>query len=320
MLESNLGSARAPRFRKRCDNRSGPPANSIDVALRVAMALGMRNTIPSILMVSWNRREYFERTVAHLLADPSNFRLHFWDNGSEDGVRDIIAELRDDRIVDRHLNPTNVGQFAPWHWFLDNITTDVGGKLDDDILGEAGWMSRFADMLMAEPALGLLGAWMFQPEEWDAGLGAHKIRDVGNYQIFQNMWVAGCIFLGRTVVLRRFATHDHDRLGVPIDHLAITSAGLISGYPLPMSFAHNLDDPRSPYCRTNRPGGWDQFAAYTARMRNFSGPEDYAKWIAADAREILTTPVAKQMADNKPPTISKRIAGKIRRLAAPFAF
>jgi Glycosyl transferase family 2 len=280
------------------------------------MALAMPHTVPSILMVSWNRREYFERTVAHLLADPSDFRVHFWDNGSQDGVRDIIADLRDDRIVDRHLNPTNVGQYAPWHWFLDTITTDVGGKLDDDILGEAGWMTRFADMLVAEPKLGLLGGWVFQREEWDAELGAHKIRDVGDYRIFQNMWVAGCIFLGRTETLRRFAVHDPERLGVPIDHLAITKSGLVSGFPLPMSFAHNLDDPRSPYCRMNRPGGWDEFAAYTARMRNFSGPEEYGQWIAADAREILTTPIARQIAENSAPPIAQRIAAKIRRIGA----
>ena len=283
------------------------------------MALAMANTIPSILMVSWNRREYFERTVAHLLADPSDFRVHFWDNGSQDGVRDIIADLRDDRIVDRHLNPTNVGQYDPWHWFLANITTDVGGKLDDDILGEGGWMTRFTEMLMAEPSLGLLGGWMFQREEWDADLAAHKIRDVGNYQIFHNAWVAGCIFLGRTETLRRFATHDPKGLGVPIDHMAITRSGLISGFPVPISFAHNLDDPRSPYCRMNRPGGWDEFAAYTARMRNFSGPQEYAEWIAADAREILTTPIAKQITDYQTPTIAMRIAGKIRRIAAKLS-
>lgn len=273
------------------------------------------DNIPSILMVSWNRREYFERTVAHLLADPSDFRVHFWDNGSQDGVADIIAGLRDERIVARHLNPTNVGQFAPWHWFVDGCTTGVGGKLDDDILGEAGWMTRFATMLRAEPQLGLLGGWVFLPEEWDADAGAHKIRTVGAYEIFQNVWVAGCIFLGRIETLRQFAIHDKTVLGVPINHHAISSAGLISGFPLPMSFAHNLDDPRSPYCRMNRPGGWDQYAALTARIRNFSGPEEYGRWIAADARAILETPIADQLYRPDPPGLVTRIGRKLRRLA-----
>ena len=274
----------------------------------------MTDTIPSILMVSWNRREYYERTMAHLLADPSDFRLHLWDNGSEDGLADYIAGLRDDRIVERHLNPTNVGQYEPWHWFVKGCTTGVGGKLDDDILGEAGWMTRFADMLVAEPQFGLLGAWVFLPEEWDAGVAAHKIKQVGDYEIFHNVWVAGCIFLGRIETLRRFSLHDPLVRGVPIDHKAITRAGLISGNPLPISFAHNQDDPRSPYCRMNRPGGWDQFAAYTARMQKFSGPEEYSQWIARDARDILETSIADQLNLFEPPTMLKRITRKLKRL------
>ena len=274
----------------------------------------MDENIPSIVMVSWNRREYYERTMAHLLADPSDFRLHLWDNGSQDGLADFISELRDDRIVDRHLNPTNVGQFAPWHWFVENCKTGVGGKLDDDILGEAGWMTRFADMLVAEPQLGLLGGWVFLPEEWDAAIGAHKIQQFGDLEIFQNVWVAGCIFLGRIETLRQFSMHDPKARGVPIDHKAITRAGLVSGFPLPMSFAHNLDDPRSPYCRMNRPGGWDQFAAYTARMNNFAGPEDYAAWIAQDAIAILETSIADQLKLHEPPTIIERVKARVRRV------
>jgi hypothetical protein len=274
----------------------------------------MSDNIPSILMVSWNRREYYERTMAHLLADPSDFRLHLWDNGSEDGLADYISELRDDRIVQRNLNPTNVGQFPPWHWFVDGCTTGVGGKLDDDILGEAGWMTRFADMLVDEPQLGLLGGWVYLPEEWDEAIAAHKIRQFGNHRVFQNVWVAGCIFLGRIETLKRFSLHDPQARGVPIDHKSITRSGLVSGYPLPMSFAHNLDDPRSPYCRMTRPGGWDQFAAYTARMNNFSGPEDYAAWIAQDARDVLETSIADQLQQYAAPTIAARVKSRLKRL------
>ncbi len=270
--------------------------------------------IPSMLMVSWNRREYYERTMAHLLADPSDFRLHLWDNGSEDGLADYIAGLRDDRIVERHLNPTNVGQFPPWHWFVDRCATSVGGKLDDDILGEAGWMTRFADMLIAEPGLGLLGGWVYQRDEWDEKIAAHKIREVGDYRMFQNVWVAGCIFLGRIETLRRFSLHDPLARGVPIDHKEITRAGLVSGYPLPISFAHNLDDPRSPYCRMNRPGGWDQFAAYTARMGDFKGPDDYAAWIAQDARDVLEATIAEQLQLYAPATLMARVKARLKRL------
>ena len=78
---------------------------------------------------------------------------------------------------------------------------------------------------------------------------------MGDYETFPNIWIAGCIFLDRLETLRRFSLHDPKVLGVPIEHMAIIRSGLVSGYPLPMSFANNLDDPRSSYCRTNRPPG-----------------------------------------------------------------
>jgi glycosyltransferase involved in cell wall biosynthesis len=256
-------------------------------------------------MVTWNRREYFEKTIVNLLADPSEFSLHIWDNGSEDGVRDAIAALDDPRIVARHYNPTNVGQFSAWHWFLENCRSDVAGKLDDDILGQQGWMNRFAEMLVEESKLGLMGAWVYLPSEWDDAAARHKIRQVGRYQIFQNGWVAGCIFLGRTQLLRKFSSRDSSTWGTPLKQMEITQAGFVSGYPLPILFAENLDDPRSPYCRMNRLGGWDQFAAYSARMRKFSGPEEYGEWIAADARKVLATSIEEQMAEFAPSRLNR---------------
>src|SRR5262249_36665065 len=121
------------------------------------------NKVPSILMVTWNRREYFERTVANLLADPSDFRLHFWDNGSVDGIRDIINDLKDDRIALKHYAEKNAGQFYAWHWFLENCSGDIAGKLDDDILGERAWMVRFSDIIADFPQVRLLGACVHLP-------------------------------------------------------------------------------------------------------------------------------------------------------------
>jgi glycosyltransferase involved in cell wall biosynthesis len=262
---------------------------------------------PSILMVSWNRREYYERTLRHLLADSADFRIYMWDNGSTDGVADIIAETRDDRIVMRHLHETNVGQFEPWNWFLENADSHSGGKLDDDILGPAGWMSRFADMLANEPLLGGLGGWIFLPEDWDETQGAHKIRTVGNVKLFENAWVAGCMFLARMDVLRKY-TPKKFRPGVPVQWGRMVREGLVNGFPLPLELGENLDDPRHPDCRMNKPGGWDKYAAYTARRLGLSGPEAYGQWIAADARAILSDSVEQQLKRFAPTALQK--AGK----------
>ena len=37
------------------------------------------------------------------------------------------------------------------------------------------------------------------------------------------------------------------------------------------------------------------FASYTARVRNFAGPEEYGRWIADDARNILKTSIKDQV-------------------------
>jgi hypothetical protein len=150
-------------------------------------------------------------------------------------------------------------------------------------------------MLADHSEFGALGAWVFLAEEWDEEIARRKFVQVGEHLLFRNCWVAGCIFLGRLRTLGRYSLRDPRILGVPLDQARMTRDGFISGFPVPISFAHNMDDPRSPHCRMNRPGGWDEFAAYSARMRKFSGPVEYAQWIAADARRILETPIATQL-------------------------
>jgi glycosyltransferase involved in cell wall biosynthesis len=279
----------------------------------------MLDTVPSILIVSWNRRDYFERMIANLLADPSDYRLYFWDNGSADGVAELIASLDDPRIADRHLNPENVGQFDAWNWFLNTAKGDIGGKLDDDIIGRPGWMTRLAGMLAAEPRFGGLGGWILLPEDWNEAVGAHKIRTVGDYRIFENTWVAGCMFLARVDTLRKY-TPQKVRPGVPVQWSRMRRDGLINGFPLPLELGENLDDPRHPDCRMNKPGGWDKYAAYTARRIGMDSPKAYGEWIAADARAILTDSIEAQLRRFAPTPMQKagkRIERALAKLGLP---
>jgi glycosyltransferase involved in cell wall biosynthesis len=273
---------------------------------------------PSLLMVTWNRREYLEKTIANLLADPSEFELHIWDNGSQDGVRDIVSDLRDPRIVSRHFNPKNAGQFEAWHWFLHNCRTGIAGKLDDDILGPHGWMAKFSEMLSADSRFGVLGGWVYLPSEWDEATASRKIVNLGGYRLFHNGWVGGCIFLSRLDLLRKYSSTNPEMWGTPLGQMEITRDGFFNGYPLPMAFAENLDDPRSPHCRMNRPGGWDQFAAYSARIRKFTNPQEYGEWIAADAKNVLVTPVGDQIREAFPSRFHrfrKKVSRRLAKLA-----
>ena len=56
-----------------------------------------------LLLITWNRREYVEKTLENLLADPSDFQLYCWGNGSEDGTADLIASIDDPRVEERFV-------------------------------------------------------------------------------------------------------------------------------------------------------------------------------------------------------------------------
>lgn len=254
----------------------------------------MKSTV-DLLLITWNRRAYLEKTLPQLFASSADFRLYCWDNGSEDGAANLIASLDDPRVVKRRFSKTNENQRAPTLWFLENAKSDVAGKIDDDILLPNDWIERIAPLVRSEPRFGMLACWIFMPEDWDEEIARPKIIEVGGTRVFANLRVAGQSFLARTEVLRRHVASERNySYGLPIDQASMRLSGLINGYPLPILFAHNMDDPRSPHCLMNQPGGMGEQAALTARKRGFATPEAYAAWIAADAAKILRQPVEDQ--------------------------
>jgi glycosyltransferase involved in cell wall biosynthesis len=265
-----------------------------------------------LLLITWNRREYVEKTLAHLMASRSDFRLWCWDNGSEDGTADVIAALNDPRVARKHHSPENRMQREPCLWFLEESKADVAGKIDDDILLPEGWIERIAPLVRGEPTFGMLACWIYMPEDWDEAAAAHKIVEVRGTRVFRNSWVAGQSFLARRDLLRSFVMPPGAHYGFPIDQMKMTAAGIINGYPLPLLFAHNMDDPRSPHCLMNRPGGMSDQAALTARKRGFTTPQQYAEWIAEDARAVLTDPLHAQLERYRYYS-DRSILGRLRR-------
>lgn len=248
-----------------------------------------------LLLITWNRRAYVEKTLACLFASRSDFRLYCWDNASCDGTAELIAALDDPRVACKHFAAENAMQRDPTLWFLETARGDVGGKIDDDILLPGDWIERIAPLVRAEPRFGMLACWIYMPEDWDEALAAPKVVEVGGVRVFRNTWVAGQSFLARREHLRRYINPPGGGYGFPIDQVAMTKAGLINGYPLPILMAHNMDDPRSPHCLMNGPGGMGEQAALTARNRGFTTPGAYGRWIAEDARRVLRDPVERQL-------------------------
>ena len=248
-----------------------------------------------LLLITWNRREYVEKTVAHLLADSADFRLHCWDNGSEDGTADLIASIDDPRIEQRHFSKENVMQRPPCLWFFETARGELCGKIDDDILLPHGWTDRIAPMLRSEPTLGMVGCWIFMPEDYDEQKASQNLVKVGEHEVLRVLSRAGQSFLARREVLKQHIVPPGRTHGFPVDQTAMSFAGMVNGFAMPLLVAHNMDDPRSPHCLMRRSKTIGAQAALTARKKGFTTPEAYAEWIAADARMKIGTPMREQL-------------------------
>ncbi|PCJ30688.1 MAG: hypothetical protein COA90_08545 [Gammaproteobacteria bacterium] len=271
-----------------------------------------------LLLITWNRRGYVEKTLENLLASNDDFRLYCWDNNSQDGVADIISSLNDPRIVEKKFSTENVKQRIPTLWFFEQAKSDLVGKIDDDILLPEGWISTIAPIVRDNSNVGMLGCWIYMEEDWNESIAEHKVLNLEGERIFQNMWIAGQSFLARKETLLRYILPESDGCyGFPIDQYNMTQDGLINGYPLPIIFAHNMDDPRSKYYINKNNGELGEHAALTARARGFVNVNAYAEWIAEDARNILIVSVKEQL---KRAYIDgdQSLIGKIRRKLAKF--
>lgn len=251
----------------------------------------MSHMPPSLLLISWNRSAYLEKTLANLLADPADFRVYWWDNASEDErTRELFETTKDERIVVKHRHEENVGQREPCLWFFDNAESDIVGKIDDDILLPHGWTDRIAPMLRAEPRFGMLCCWIFMPEEWDEGRAAHSIIKVGSHRVYRTVSTPGCAFLARREYLLRHLTPLGRGHGLPVDRAGLTRNGFINGKPLPMMFAEHMDDPASPHCLMRDASSNKNEYALTMRKKGFTSVKEYSAWIRNDVKQALDMP------------------------------
>jgi glycosyltransferase involved in cell wall biosynthesis len=263
-----------------------------------------------LLLITSNRREYVEKSVRTLFDDPAEFRLYWWDNHSTDETPDVVASLCDKRLVERHLSPVNVLQNFPTRWFLERARSDVVGKIDDDILLPAGWTERIAQMVRSEPRYGMLGCWIYMPEDWREEKASQNFVQLDDRIVFRTTSIAGHSFLSRGDYLRQYL---RDNLpGLPVDRAQMTFDGLINGYPVPLILAHNMDDPRSPHCQLRNPGFPREQASFTMKRLGFESPEEFAKWIAADALYRQVTPIEKQIRRDKLQR-DRTLRGRLRR-------
>jgi len=246
-----------------------------------------------LLLITHNRREYVQKTIASLFQDPARFRIYWWDNGSTDGTIDVVRSSSDGRLVESYLSRDNVNQGIPTRWFLDTSRSDVVGKIDDDILLPSGWTERIAPIIRSDDTFGMLACWTFMPDDWNEPVAIRNVITHRGHRIFRMLTVAGCSFLARKQLLKQFQVAD--RVSLPVDRVAMSLAGFVSGCPLPLALAHHMDDPRSPHCLMRNPAFPDSQLSFTMRRLGFTSLEQYASWIAADARHYQVRPFAQQL-------------------------
>jgi hypothetical protein len=249
-----------------------------------------------ILLITWNRAAYLEKSLPRLFNTQDDIRVYWWDNGSVDGATDVVASIHDPRIVERRLSRENVLQAVPTLWFLERSKSDVIGKVDDDTLVPAGWTKPISDLVRRHDNLGMIGCWTYWPEDFERNreTASKKIITLGEHQILQDLMIGGTAFLMRKSVARQYLLKNPDGQTFPVDRPKMTIDGRVTGWYFPLLWAEHMDDPRSSHCLMNRPGGMSTQAALTARDRGFTAPTQYLAWIQSDADQKLRRSVRKQ--------------------------
>lgn len=266
--------------------------------------------IPELILITWNRHHYLQKTLETLLADPTDFRLYCWDNASGDETRDLIADLKDDRIVEKHFHAENVNQVEPCRWFFDKAKSRYVGKIDDDIIYPHGWTAQLVEALGQSDRFGMIGCWNFMESDWDAEAAKLNTINISGVNILRTVTLGGCSFIATRELIKQYVTIDQ-AYGLPINRLKMTLDGHVSGYILPVIMAHHMDDPRSPYCKHYSDDG--RMSSLTARVRGFDTIEAYSAWIAQDARTRLTIPIEEQIARIRQARRETGILGKAKR-------
>ena len=269
-----------------------------------------------LLLITWNRREYVERTLENLLSSDDNFRLYCWDNGSKDGAADIISEARDERIVERHLCPVNVMQRYPTEWFLEKATNEIIGKVDDDTLVPQGWIEKLAPLVTEYEEVGMVGCWTYWQEDYERNkefIDREKIVNFGKHSLIHNLTIGGTAFLVRKNLALDYFNANANGRGFPIDRIKMTLDGYYSGWYNPLIWAEHMDDPRSENCLMNKEKPLGASAALTARTRNIKDANAYLEWIKNDVDAQMSTAIDYQIKEQiKQQTFSHKLLHKIK--------
>jgi glycosyltransferase involved in cell wall biosynthesis len=242
-----------------------------------------------LLYLTCNRLAYAKLSLPRLLEDSTeDFELVVWDNGSSDGTADFLRGVRDRRIQELALRPTNEGQAPAIQLTWSQTKAALCGKVDDDCLVSPGWTKVLSAAHEEIPQLGGVGCWHFMAEDFDADLARMKLRTFGRHQIVVHPHIGGTGFLTKRADYSRFGPID-PRYLLSDYWVRLAAQGRVNGWYFPLVLQEHMDDPRSAHC--SLPETFEGAGrSWMIREKGFRDRAEYEDWIRADAKAILAAP------------------------------
>jgi len=228
-----------------------------------------------IVLVTHNRLEYTKKTIARLLADPSEeFELYLWDNASSDETPEYLKEeVKDPRIVETILSKENVGQTGAMNYVWSKTKAELVGKLDNDCLVTPGWTRILAKAHEDIEKLGAVACWHYPLDEFDedAARKAGKIQSFGKHRIFRHPWVCGSGFIMKRKTYEEYGPWEvGPDVGTTYYFLRMARRGEINGWYYPLVLQEHMDDPVSKHSRLKNDAAIRSQFHVTYSLRNIN--------------------------------------------------
>jgi GT2 family glycosyltransferase/glycosyltransferase involved in cell wall biosynthesis len=113
-----------------------------------------------VAIVTWNNREVLLRCLESLAATEwPHLEVHIADNGSTDGTREALAELRDRYPFPLHVHalPCNAGVPVGFNTAILAGSAELVARLDDDVVVPPEWLSTLVETMQRRPYAGCVG-------------------------------------------------------------------------------------------------------------------------------------------------------------------
>lgn len=206
------------------------------------------NEITDVLMITYNRAQYTQLALSRLLETCTDrTRVWLWHNGDHEETLEVVRTFSKDSRVHRfHHSRENVKLRQPTNWFWEHADGQYLGKVDDDCVAPTSWVETLTQAHADDGALGAIGCWIFQEDDFDPGLSHGKIHRVGGgHQILRNFWIGGSGYILKRQC-RQAGGFLRETDSFPGYLIRLALKGWIHGWYYPFLYMDHMDDPRSP--------------------------------------------------------------------------